>query len=170
MLILGFIVAALIAMAAWVLRGQRQAKRYPAGRVSGAHGGPAGGIIIAALTPAQEARFGKTWTELKSGFVDDPKGVVVQADRLVRELMLERGYPLADFEQRAAEISVDYPWIVVHYRAAEALKKYCEREGTTTKDLRKAVVHYSNLLEDLLEMIGPEPQGAAEKSFTLAAG
>jgi hypothetical protein len=89
---------------------------------------------------------------LQNRFVDNPKGVVVKADLLVRELMLKRGYPVADFERRAADISVDHPAVVDHYRAAQAIAVRDERDEANTEELRQAVVHYRALFDELLGM------------------
>ena len=78
-------------------------------------------LTITPLAPAEAARFAQAWDALQARFVDNPKGVVVQADQLVRELMLKRGFPMGDFERRAADISVDHPTVVEHYRAAQAI-------------------------------------------------
>jgi hypothetical protein len=78
-------------------------------------------LDIAPLDPADAARFSQEWKALQGRFVDNPKGVLVDADRLVRELMLKRGYPMGDFERRAADISVDHPAVIEHYRAAQAI-------------------------------------------------
>src|SRR5262249_32786337 len=75
----------------------------------------------AALPAAEAARFAQAWESLQARFVDDPAGVVGDADRLVRELMLKRGYPMGDFERRAADISVHHPAVVEHYRAAQTI-------------------------------------------------
>ena len=64
------------------------------------------------MTPSDAARFSQAWQALQARFIDDPKGVLVQADQLVRELMSKRGYPVGDFERRAADISVDHPDVV----------------------------------------------------------
>jgi hypothetical protein len=78
-------------------------------------------LTLKPLVPAEAARFSQAWSALQGRFVDNPKGVVVQADQLVRELMLVRGYPMGDFERRAADISVDHPAVVENYRAAQAI-------------------------------------------------
>ncbi len=72
------------------------------------------------MSPTEAARFSDAWNVLQGHFVDHPTGTVAQADRLIRELMLKRGYPVADFERRAADISVDHPAVVENYRAAHA--------------------------------------------------
>ena len=107
---------------------------------------------ILPLAPSEAARFSEAWKVLQGRFVDDPKNAVVQADQLVRELMLKRGYPMGDFERRAADISVDHPAVVEHYRAAQAIAVRDGRGEADTEDLRKAVVHYRALFDELLEV------------------
>jgi LPXTG-motif cell wall-anchored protein len=109
-------------------------------------------LTIISLTPSEAARFSQTWKDLQGRFVDNPKAAVVQADELVRELMLKRGYPMGDFERRAADISVNYPEVVAHYRAAQAIAMHNERGEADTEELRKAVVHYRALFDELLEV------------------
>jgi LPXTG-motif cell wall-anchored protein len=108
-------------------------------------------LNIVALAPAEAARFRQAWNTLQGRFVDNPKGVVAQADQLVRELMLARGYPVADFERRAADISVDHPAVVDHYRAAQAIVVRDAQGDADTEEQRKAVVHYRALFDELLE-------------------
>jgi hypothetical protein len=108
------------------------------------------------LAPPDAARFTQAWNALQSRFVDDPKAVVVQADQLVRELMLKRGYPMGDFERRAADISVDHPTVVEIYRAAQAIAVRDQRGEADTEELRKAVVHYRALFDELLEVRVPK--------------
>jgi hypothetical protein len=113
-------------------------------------------LTITALAPPDAARFRLAWNALQIRFVDDPKGVVVQADQLVRELMLKRGYPMGDFERRAADISVDHPAVVGFYRAAQAIAVRDQRGEADTDELRKAVVHYRTLFDELLEVRVPK--------------
>ena len=105
---------------------------------------------IVPLAPAEVTRFSQAWTRLQGSFVDDPKGVLIEADRLVRELLLKRGYPVADFELRAADISVDHPVVVNNYRAAQRIVSLDQRGEASTEDLRKAVVHFRALFDELL--------------------
>jgi hypothetical protein len=109
-------------------------------------------LSITPLAPADAARFSHAWNALQGRFIDNPTGVVVQADELVRELMLKRGYPMADFERRAADISVDHPAVVENYRAAQAIAARDERGEADTEELRKAVVHYRVLFDEMLEI------------------
>jgi hypothetical protein len=107
-------------------------------------------LEIVPLAPAEVTRFSQAWTHLQSSFVDDPKGVLIEADRLVRDLLAKRGYPEADFELRAADISVDHPVVVNNYRAAQRIVSLDQRGEASTEDLRKAVVHFRALFDELL--------------------
>jgi FtsZ-interacting cell division protein ZipA len=106
---------------------------------------------IRPLSPEEQTRFEKEWAATQARFVDDPKGAVTDANRLVKELMQARGYPVGDFDQRAADISVDHPRVVSNYRSAREIATRSEQEKATTEDLRKAVVSYRELFEELLE-------------------
>jgi hypothetical protein len=108
------------------------------------------GFEIVPLSSADVQRFSQSWTRLQGSFVDDPKGVLIEADRLVRELLGKRGYPVADFELRAADISVDHPVVVNNYRAAQRIVSLDQRGEASTEDLRKAVVHFRALFDELL--------------------
>jgi hypothetical protein len=105
---------------------------------------------IVPLAPADVTRFSQSWARLQGSFVDDPKGVLIEADRLVRELLLKRGYPVADFDLRAADISVGHPVVVNNYRAAQRIVSLDQRGEASTEDLRKAVVHFRALFDELL--------------------
>ena len=107
---------------------------------------------IVPLAPEEAARFSSAWKGLQGRFVDNPKGVLVEADQLVRELMHLRGYPMGDFERRSADISVDHASVVDHYRAAQAIAMRDRRGEADTEELRKAVVHYRALFDELLEV------------------
>jgi hypothetical protein len=111
------------------------------------------GLNIVPITAVDAARFSDAWSALQGRFVDNPKGVVAEADALVRELMLRRGYPMADFEVRAADISVDHPVVVKNYRAAQAIAIRDARGEADTEELRKAVVHYRILFDELMGVV-----------------
>jgi hypothetical protein len=110
------------------------------------------GLDIKPLTRDDAARLTEAWRRIQARFVDDPKGAVVDADRLVDEVMRTRGYPVADFEQRAADISVDHPRVVSNYRSARIIAGRNVRGETNTEELRQALVHYRELFADLLEI------------------
>jgi hypothetical protein len=111
-----------------------------------------GKLTIVPLSPSDASVFSQAWANLQASFVDNPQGVVAQADQLVRELMAKRGYPVADFEHRAADISVDHPAVVENYRAAQIIAARDARGEASTEDLRNAVVHYRVLFNELLEV------------------
>jgi hypothetical protein len=112
-------------------------------------------LRIVPLSAADARQFAQSWRELQGRFIDNPKGVLLDADRLVRELMLRRGYPMGDFERRAADISVDHPSVVDHYRAAHTIADRDHRGEANTEDMRQAVVHYRALFDELLEVREP---------------
>jgi hypothetical protein len=103
------------------------------------------------LEPAARERHRGEWQRAQERFVDDPAGAVGDADALIKEVMRERGYPVQDFEQRAADVSVDHPEVVANYRAAHAISIANERGKASTEDLRTAMVHYRSLFAELLE-------------------
>jgi LPXTG-motif cell wall-anchored protein len=107
------------------------------------------------LDPIEHQRFSKQWESVQSRFVDSPKGAVTEADDLVSSLMKARGYPVSDFEQRAADISVDHPRVVENYRSAHEIALRVARVGkdeATTEELRTAMIHYRSLFEDLVQL------------------
>jgi hypothetical protein len=109
-------------------------------------------LTIIPLTSQEAARFAQAWSGLQAHFVDNPSGAVADADTLVKELMMARGYPVSDFESRASDISVDHPGVVDAYRAAQAIALKNSRGEADTEELRKAIVHYRTLVSDLLQV------------------
>jgi len=108
-------------------------------------------LNIVALNASDAARFASRWKTVQARFVDDPKGAASEAGQLVHELMSARGFPMGDFNRRAADISVDHPQVVANYRAAQDIAMRNERGEVTTEELRKAVMHYRALFDELLE-------------------
>ena len=94
--------------------------------------------------------FLDAWTQVQAKFVDDPSAAVAEADQLLGQVMAARGYPVADFEQRAADISVDHPIVVQNYRTAHEIALRHKKGEAGTEDLRKAMIHYRGLFEDLV--------------------
>ena len=107
-------------------------------------------LRIRPLASDQRAKYAEYWRSTQSRFVDDPEGAIGAADTLVAEVMQARGYPMGDFEQQAADISVDHPAVVEQYRAAHAIAGRSARGEATTEDLRQAMVHYRALFDDLI--------------------
>ena len=96
-------------------------------------------------------RYAERWRATQAQFVDQPASALSDADTLVAEVMHERGYPVEDFEQQAADVSVDHPEVVEHYRKAHAIHT---GSRASTEELREAMLHYRALFAELLE--GPE--------------
>jgi hypothetical protein len=107
-------------------------------------------LDIVALAPEAHAKYAEHWRTVQIAFVDNPSKAVGDADRLVTQVMRERGYPVDDFDQRAADISVDHPNVVEHYRAAHTLHMAQEQGDIGTEAQREAFVHYRALFEKLL--------------------
>lgn len=107
-------------------------------------------LNIRELAPTERERFTTRWNSLQARFVDSPKGAVNEADDLLISLMETRGYPMSNFEQRAADISVDHPIVVENYRAAHAIALGLRRGEASTEDLRKAMLHYRTLFDEMV--------------------
>jgi hypothetical protein len=118
------------------------------------------------LSPETRRGFQQEWEETQSRFVDDPKGAVARADELVQRVMSERGYPVDDFDQRAADISVEHPDLVEKYRTADGIARASERGEASTEDLRHSVRHYRALFMELLET---DDDGASSRDGESAA-
>ena len=112
-------------------------------------------LAIQPLPAAERSRYSQMWKEQQARFVDDPPGAVGAADHLVEEVMAREGYPVGEFDQRAADISVDHPQVVENYRTAHEIAVRLSRGQTGTEDLRKAMIHYRALFEELLNGAGP---------------
>jgi hypothetical protein len=108
-------------------------------------------LNIRPLTADEVNRFSLEWQTVQAEFVDSPLASVQKANRLIREVMSTRGYPVEDFEQRAADISVDYPDLVTHYRELHTIAKKGEEETISTEEMRQAMVHVRELFENLLQ-------------------
>jgi hypothetical protein len=109
-------------------------------------------LNIRDLDPMEHERFAKRWESVQSRFVDSPKGAVAEADDLVSLLMKTRGYPVSDFDQRAADMSVAHPRVVENYRSAHEIALRVGKDGATTEDLRTAMIHYRSLFEELAQV------------------
>jgi len=107
-------------------------------------------LNIRPLTIQDAERFRESWQQIQTRFVDDPKGAVAQADQLLGTVMSTRGYPVGDFEQRAADISVEHPRVVEHYRAGHDIALRHAQGKASTEDLRQAMIHYRTLFTDLV--------------------
>lgn len=108
-------------------------------------------IPIRVLSREDQQVFIEQWQAVQRDFVDDPVSSIERADVLVCNVMRARGYPMADFEHRAEDISVDHPGVVQNFRAAHAIAERGKRGQAGTEDLRQGLVHYRNLFDELLE-------------------
>ena len=104
------------------------------------------------LTHEQATAFAREWRRIQSRFVDDPDGAVGEADQLVTQVMAARGYPLEEFDRRAADLSVDHPVVVQNYRTARELATRRQRGEAGTEEMRQAVVNYRALVDELMEV------------------
>ena len=109
-------------------------------------------LTIRDLDPVERAHFSDRWKALQSRFVDDPTRAVTEADALVSLLMQTRGYPVADFNQRAADISVDHPRVVANYRSAHEIALRLGKGEANTEDLRTGMIHYRSLFDELAQV------------------
>ena len=107
-------------------------------------------LPIRALAPGDRARFIESWQRIQARFVDGPGGSVTEADQLLGDVMSTRGYPVSDFEQRAADISVDHPTVLQNYRTAHEIAVRQAEGLANTEDLRQAMIHYRTLFEELV--------------------
>jgi hypothetical protein len=114
------------------------------------------------LATSDRANFLESWRGVQARFVDGPAGAVTEADHLLGDVMAVRGYPVSDFEQRAADISVDHPLVLANYRTAHDIAQRQIRGQATTEELRQAMVHYRTLFDELVN--GPELPLAAAAS------
>lgn len=180
LVLVGVVLLLLIAVAVWLSQRQRRTKQLRE-RFGGEYGRTVAELgdrpkaeaalrerekrvarlTIEPLAPADAARFDQAWKALQGRFVDNPAGALAEADRLIRDLMLKRGYPMGDFERRAADVSVDHPGVVEHYRAAHAIAVRDGGGETNTEELRLAVIHYRALFDELLEVRSPRQMPAS---------
>jgi len=112
-------------------------------------------LTIRDLDSFEHERFAKRWEDVQARFVDSPKGAVMEADDLVSALMKARGYPVSDFDQRAADMSVDHPKVVENYRSAHETTMRAGKLEATTDELRAAMIHYRALYEELMQVPPP---------------
>jgi cytochrome c biogenesis protein ResB len=116
-------------------------------------------LHIRELAQGDRTRFVDSWAKVQARFVDSPGGAVTDADQLLGDVMSTRGYPVGDFDQRAADISVNHPLVLENYRAAHKSALLQTQGKANTEDLRQAMIHYRTLFEELVR----EPEMARAK-------
>ena len=114
-------------------------------------------LEIRPLSQAARDRYLESWQSVQAQFVDDPRSAVASADSLIQSVMAERGYPVDDFDQRAADVSVDYPQVVENYRHGHRLAQASADGSDSTEDLRQAMRHYRALFDELVEPAAEQP-------------
>jgi hypothetical protein len=119
------------------------------------------------LSEATRDRYLGRWQDVQADFVDDPRAAVASADSLIQSVMAEVGYPVEDFEQRAADVSVDHPQVVENYRKGHRLAQESANGKGSTEGLRQAMRHYRALFEGLVE---PDEGHARESAEANAKG
>ena len=118
------------------------------------------GFAIQPLRTGERERYVAAWRRVQGEFVDNPKFAVTHADELLAEVMAARGYPVGDFDQRSADLSVDHPVVVQNYRSAHDIAIRHARGEASTEDLRQAMIHYRALFDDLVS----EPAAVSSKA------
>jgi hypothetical protein len=117
-------------------------------------------LDIRPLTEIERERYLADWIAIQSKFIDEPGQAITDANRLIIEVMQVRDYPIEDFDQRVADISVSYPDLVGNYRAAQEIARKNEQHQADTEELRQAMVYYRSLFE---ELVGAETTFVEEK-------
>jgi len=121
-------------------------------------------LEIRPLSQTARDRYLQNWRGVQAQFVDDPRGAVASADSLIQSVMAERGYPVEDFDQRAADISVDHPQVVENYRQGHRLAQASTNGGDSTEDLRKAMRQYRALFDELVDPETEQPMASEQRS------
>ena len=119
-------------------------------------------LDIRPLSVNERDRYLAEWTAVQSKFVDEPGKAIIDADRLIMEVMQLRGYPVSDFDQRAADISVKYPALVSNYRGAREIAIKNKENTANTEELRQALIYYRSLFDELLKI---DPAVVEEKKI-----
>lgn len=107
-------------------------------------------LTIRPLSADERLRFQQGWRGVQSQFVDDPRSSLERADDLITQVMVLRGYPVEDFEQRADDISVNHPRVVQNFRTAHSIALRAAKREASTEDIRQAMVNYRALFDDLV--------------------
>ncbi|MGH3941073.1 MAG: hypothetical protein ACRDTG_21025 [Pseudonocardiaceae bacterium] len=123
-------------------------------------------LELRTLEPGRQREFEQRWAEVQREFVDNPSRAVHNADQLVIDVMAARGYPVDDFDQRADDLSVQYPVVTGHYREARRIVRAHEQDAAGTEELRRALTAYRSLVDALLHDTGGHDQRTAKESQT----
>ena len=121
-------------------------------------------LDIRPLTPQERGDFSREWREVKAVFVDSPVEAVHHADRLLGTIMKTRGYPMADFERRYEDLTVDHGEVARHYRDGHEIALRHERGQASTEELRQAMIHFEALFDDLVNEVAHDDESTPVKS------
>lgn len=119
-------------------------------------------LDIQPLTPGARTRYSEAWRVVQARFVDDPSGAVGDADRLVNDVMRDRGYPVEDTQRRMDDLSAEHSNVLDTYRNATEIAQRSARGAASTEELRQAMVSYRALFAALLEA-APPSSGTVER-------
>jgi hypothetical protein len=119
------------------------------------------GLTTRELGITERERFVTEWHTVQSRFVDHPRMAVTEADDLINALLEARGYPETGFEQRAADLSVNYPRVMENYRLAHGVAVRTGQVEATTEELRTAMIRYRDIFDELLQPKGASVHKAA---------
>ena len=125
-------------------------------------------LDIRPLTPQERGDFSREWREAKAVFVDSPVEAVHHADRLLASIMKTRGYPMADFDRRYEDLTVDHGEVARHYRDGHEIALRHERGQASTEELRQAMIHFEALFDDLVNDVAHDDESKPVKSRTRA--
>jgi FtsZ-interacting cell division protein ZipA len=127
-------------------------------------------LSIRPLDPAQRERFSGEWQRVQAEFVDNPENSVRDADILLQEVMRTRGYPVENFDQVAADVSVDHPTVVQHFRTAHDIARRHSKGEGNTEDLRNAMINYRALFDELVAVSPTTDKENTDRRITDDAG
>ena len=125
-------------------------------------------LDIRPLTPEERADAGREWREVKAVFVDSPVEAVHHADRLLAAIMKARGYPMADFDRRYEDLTVDHGEVARHYREGHEITLRHQNGQASTEDLRQAMIHFEALFDDLVHEVAHDDEARPVKTRTRA--
>lgn len=113
-------------------------------------------LDIRPLTLAQRRDYESEWLGVKALFVDSPAEATLHGDRLLGKMMQARGYPMADFDRRYEDLTVENGEVARHYREGHMLAERQTRGEASTEDLRQALIHYEALFDELVRDAVPD--------------
>lgn len=105
---------------------------------------------IEELDSSQREQYVEEWRTVQSRFVDEPRGALGEADRLIGRVMKDRGYPNLSYQQRVEDLSPDYSETLTNYRSAHDIATRAETGEASTEEQRQAMIQYRSLFAELV--------------------